>query len=282
MLCGLLAVVLMVLCVAPSLAGQEKQNPPNVREVLPRKRNEWFYRQRAYPLGYIPAGARLRAIKELDKMLEDEGRSRKGSEHPTIPIPATQWNLIGPRPVKFANDEYRKWSGRVDALAVDPRDYNVVYLGAAEGGVWKTTDGGSTWKALTDAQPSLAVGSIALDPSNPDIVYVGTGDPHDSGYEGAGILKSIDGGVTWVQMGADVFTGPFNSEQAGASIGFIAVNPANSQVLLAAVGNGGLNAGIWLSKDGGATWTKVLSVEGGASSFLCKRPHFSKLPSLVD
>ncbi len=64
-------------------------------------------------------------------------------------------------------------SGRVTALAIDPRSSSTVYLGAAQGGVWKTTNGGTMWAHLTDAQPSLAIGALALDPSNPDIVYLG-------------------------------------------------------------------------------------------------------------
>ena len=70
-------------------------------------------------------------------------------------------------------------AGRVNAVAIDPRDNNTVYMGAAEGGVWKTTNGGLNWTPLTDQQASLANGAIALDPANPDIVYVGTGENND-------------------------------------------------------------------------------------------------------
>jgi photosystem II stability/assembly factor-like uncharacterized protein len=67
-------------------------------------------------------------------------------------------------------------SGRISALAVDPTNSNIVYLGAAQGGVWKTTAGGNTWTALTDAQASLATGSIAIDPQNHLTIYMGTGE----------------------------------------------------------------------------------------------------------
>lgn len=97
----------------------------------------------------------------------------------------TQWFLdwarlggrwpIGPRPVEVGGGN-GNWSGRVRAIAVDPRDANILYLGAATGGVWKTTDGGASWTPLTDAQPSLVIGSLALDPANPDIIYAGTGE----------------------------------------------------------------------------------------------------------
>ena len=83
-----------------------------------------------------------------------------------------QWTLIGPQPLIYTNGTHH--SGQVNALAVDPRNPSVVYLGAAGGGVWKSTDGGQTWVPLTDNQPSLEIGALTLDPSNPDIVYAGT------------------------------------------------------------------------------------------------------------
>jgi len=105
-------------------------------------------------------------------------------------------------------------------------------------GVWKTTDGGANWTPLADDQPSLATGSIALAPSSPDIVYVGTGEQNNSGdsYYGAGILKSTDGGATWTQL-TNPFVGPFTTSRVnggGARIGAIAVHPSNPNLVLAA------------------------------------------------
>src|SRR4029077_10247575 len=110
------------------------------------------------------------------------------------------WQLIGPQPTNQpfgANSGSPTTSGRVTSLAVDPTDAtgNTVYLGAAAGGVWKTIDGGAHWTALTDTQPSLAVGSIALAPSNHSVIYVGTGEGnfnHDA-FQGAGVLVSTNG-----------------------------------------------------------------------------------------
>ena len=82
------------------------------------------------------------------------------------------WHQIGPQPLIYTDGTQH--SGQVNALAVDPRNSSVVYLGADGGGVWKTTDGGQTWIPLTDNQPSLQIGALALDPTNPDIVYAGT------------------------------------------------------------------------------------------------------------
>lgn len=153
------------------------------------------------------------------------------------------WSLIGPQP----QDTLGITSGRVTALAVDPRDRNVVYAGGAEGGIWKSIDGGSTWIPLTDSQASLSTGTIALDPSHPDVIYVGTGEANDNGdsYGGAGILKSSNGGASWTS-----YPGPF----VGQSIAQIAVSPTNSNVVLA-----GGSTRLYRSADGGATWTAVLA-----------------------
>lgn len=91
--------------------------------------------------------------------------------------PSQRWTSIGPRPINFSprlNASGAPFTaGRVSALAIDPRDNNVLYLGGPQSGVWKTTDGGQNWLPIGDDQISLAIGSIALAPSNPDIVYVG-------------------------------------------------------------------------------------------------------------
>ena len=89
-----------------------------------------------------------------------------------------QWTLIGPQPLIGPDGKSMTGtmlhSGWINAVAVDPQNANVAYLGAVGGGVWKTTDGGQTWTPLTDNQPSLEIGALALDPTNPDIVYAGT------------------------------------------------------------------------------------------------------------
>jgi photosystem II stability/assembly factor-like uncharacterized protein len=223
-----------------------------------RKRNAWEYNQRAYPDKRIPAGARLNALKQLDAKLakENDERSRSDKSHPDTGIPA--WTLIGPEPEE--NGFWGPNSGRIAAVAVDPTDTNIVYAGAAQGGVWKTTDGGNTWAPLTDQQASLATGSLALDPQNHLTLYVGTGEENNSGdsYYGAGILKTTDGGNTWAQI-----PGPFAGGGGGGSrIGGIAVHPTNSNVVLAAVGCCAANSGVYRSTNAGATWTQVLNVSG--------------------
>jgi photosystem II stability/assembly factor-like uncharacterized protein len=163
---------------------------------------------------------------------------------------SSTWTLVGPQPavtvwVPSGN------SGRATSIAVDPSNSSIIYLGTADGGVWKTTNDGGTWAPLTDAEPSMATGAIAVDPQAPTTIYVGTGEANQSGdsYYGAGILKSTDGGTTWIQI-----PGPFvNGGGGGTSFGSLAVDPANSSVIL-----GGTYGGIYRSADAGQTWTAVL------------------------
>jgi hypothetical protein len=188
---------------------QQPSEPPESGDMI-RRRMEWFYNQRAFPLKHIPAGARLRALRQLDQMPAEEAQpvipNSDISPQDAVDISpgassSTRWTLIGPQPTDTPyNDPIV--AGRVTALAVDPTNSNVVYAGAAEGGVWKTTDGGVHWTPLADTQPSLAVGSIAIDPSNHSTIYVGTGEENYSNdsYYGEGILKSTNGGTSWTQI----------------------------------------------------------------------------------
>ncbi len=220
-----------------------------------RKRMDWEYKQRAYPHKRVPAGARLNALKELDAKQATEAAARAKSKS-ALP-PSTSWIMIGPQPEN--NVFWGPNSGRIAAVAVDPTNTNIVYAGAAQGGIWKTTDGGTTWTPLTDTQASLATGSMVLDPNNHLIIYVGTGEENNSGdsYYGAGMLKSTDGGSTWTQT-----CGPFcGGGGGGARIGGLAVQPTNSQVILAAIGCcAPNNSGVYRSANGGSTWAQVLNV----------------------
>jgi uncharacterized protein (TIGR03437 family) len=216
------------------LFGQEADNP--------KERQDYFYEPRRFPSGVIPEGARLRALNEMDRI----DRAAPAARKRLVRSAEGSWTLIGPRPTGAPTSN--KTAGRVAAIAIDPRDNNVMYLGAASGGVWKTTDGGQNWTNLTDDQPSIATGSLALDPLNPDIVYAGTGEQNFSAdsYYGAGILKSTDGGSTWRNI-----VGPFNRQR----IGGLSVNARDTKILLAASDANGL----YRSTDAGETWTQVLS-----------------------
>ncbi len=260
-----IAIMFTALLACLWVAAQEYEDPKNEHEGDPRARMEWFYGQRAYPLRQIPKGARARALQQLEQKLaaEEISAAQSASVPDMVAASSSQWTPIGPRPTS-THEFFTLTSGRVTALAVDPSDpnQNTVYLGSAEGGVWKTTDGGSTWVALTDGQACQAIGAIAIDPSHPSTIYAGTGEANFSGdaYFGCGILKSTDGGASWTPLGTSTFNGPFNSLVSGARIGGLAVHPTSSGVVLAAVTiiSNQTNSGIYRSVDGGASWSEVL------------------------
>ena len=221
----------------------------------PAQRLSFFVEQRAYPGKSLPSGARLMAFQQTQAMADELARSQE------FAAPAQRWVNIGPAPMKnsIMGQHTADVSGRVKALVVDPRNSNVVYLGAAQGGVWKTTNGGDSWTPLTDDQPSLAIGALALDPQHPDTIYAGTGEPHPGldNYYGAGILKSTNGGSSWQRLGA--------SEFSGLGIASIVINPINSNVLYVASSSTGVAGpsqparGIFKSTNGGASWTALLT-----------------------
>jgi photosystem II stability/assembly factor-like uncharacterized protein len=242
------------------LALALRQTQEKEKRDVQRQRQEWFYRQRAFPHTFVPAGARQSALKQLEQKLTGEEATRALFPE-SAPASSPSWTFIGPQPIQTPYSDPIV-SGRVTALAIDPGDVNTVYLGGAQGGVWKTTSGGSTWTPLTDMQISTAIGSIALDPSNSNTIYVGTGEENFNGdsYFGAGILKSTNGGTTWTQL-CGPFCGPVGQDGyygGGARIGALAVHPSNGQILLAAVALL-FQDGVYRSADGGNSWTRVLS-----------------------
>src|SRR5262249_13890692 len=170
----------------------------------------------------------------------------------------TQWTSIGPKLIPLAQLDPRNTpaSGRIRAMAIDPNNANTIYVGAASGGVWKTEDGGTTWRALTDPQCSLVIGAIAIDPNNTKVIYAGTGEGptlSSSFLYGCGVLKSTDGGVSWTQMGASVFA-PANRD--GARIWKIAIG--GNTLMVAS------DFGLFRSTDGGTSFQPMVLQPGTA------------------
>ncbi len=167
-------------------------------------------------------------------------------------LKALKYRLIGPA-----------WGGRVSRVAGVPGDPSTYYAATASGGVWKSANGGVTWKPVFDDQPISSMGSIAVAPSDPNVVYAGSGEANIRGNvaAGNGIYKSIDAGKTWTHVW----------KQEG-QIGEIAVHPKNADVAYAAVlGHAfGPNPerGVYRTRDGGKTWHQVLKKDAdtGASS----------------
>lgn len=145
-------------------------------------------------------------------------------------------------------------SGRVTAIAAVEQNPDIIYVGAASGGVWKSDNGGTTWKSIFDANATVNIGAIAIQQNNPNTVWVGTGEgnPRNSINLGQGIYKSLDGGRTWKCMGLE----------KSVSIHRILIDPQNPQTVYAGVlGNPFADhqeRGVYKTTDGGETWTKIL------------------------
>lgn len=155
---------------------------------------------------------------------------------------AGNWSPMGP--FDYTNtDSWSPGLGRINVVVEDPNDSNIIYVGAPAGGVWKTTDGGSTWTPLGDDLPSIGVSWIAIDPTNTDILYMATGDNDGGDTYSIGIYKSTDAGLTWNPTG----------NIAGATNKVI-IDPSNTNVLYSAT-----TGGVFKSTDAGANWTELIS-----------------------
>ncbi|MBD3333110.1 hypothetical protein GF356_09675, partial [candidate division GN15 bacterium] len=212
---------------------QERGKVPKAK----RRPNDWFYVQRAYPDSTVPVAARLAARRQADELI-----ARTANKDTKSLI----WQQAGPSNVP----------GRITDLAVHPTEPNTIYAASAAGGVFKSTNLGSTWTAVFDSAGVQSIGAIAIHPDNPDVLYVGTGEANASGdsYEGTGVYKSIDGGATWDFMGLP------NSYH----IGRIAIDPLRPDTVYVAVAGKlfGTNPdrGLYRSINGGATWDQILYV----------------------
>ncbi|MCI0494158.1 hypothetical protein L0Z72_04055 [candidate division KSB1 bacterium] len=148
-------------------------------------------------------------------------------------------------------------SGRIGDIEAVVSNPNIIYVGAATGGVWKSVNGGITWKPIFDDQPASSIGAVAVFQANPSIVWVGTGEgnPRNSVGVGNGIYKSIDGGDSWKYLGLEKTD----------KIHRVVLHPANADVAyLAALGTTwGENPerGVFKTRDGGKTWVKILFVD---------------------
>jgi hypothetical protein len=184
----------------------------------------------------------------------------------SIPLNATGWTALGPAPINHGQTNGNlAVSGRIDGVAGDPTNADILYVASAGGGVWKTTDATAanpSWTPVTETQPTQITTGIAVAPSNPSVVYVATGDGDGTvGYFGRGILKSIDGGSSWTLLSDN---GTFN----GQTVQRIVVDPTNANTVYATVGayfdDGAYGtlptaAGVYKSTDGGTTWTNTTS-----------------------
>jgi hypothetical protein len=208
----------------------------------------------------VELAARNRAAQLEAKKLAALGgagalRGQRAVRPNAVSVAAGNWVSLGPTDAlsEFNGSDIQGVdSGRPNSIVVDPRDGNIVYMAVSGGGVWKTFDflsGAPTWSPLTDTLPNLAIGTLAMDPANPDTLYLGSGDAFDAG--GNTVQKSTDGGATWSEPVALSGTYPApNGFQA--DVGDIRALGVRGNLVLA-----GTNVGLFSSTDGGATFALV-------------------------
>ena len=272
----------------PVPRGKDMESNQEGADFL-RRRQDWFFKPRAFPMGFIPQGARERALQQMREMYQREGRlslsaAPAATGFVTPPTgTSSAWTDIGPQPTLSASNPPFT-SGRVTALAANPNNANNVYLGGADGGLWVTTDGGNTWNPLAATDnppntgiPSIAVGALVVDPTTCGAapsgicttVYVGTGEDNFGGENiyGEGVLNcKITAGspptASCTQDSTFHSPSPLGASRGGPMIGTLAVNrlSGNNKILLAGVRGQGsaIVSGVYCSSDSGATWTRVL------------------------
>lgn len=177
-----------------------------------------------------------------------------------------QWEELGPYAINGVLGT--ETSGRVSAIACDPLDAARAFVAGTDGGVWRTLDAGASWRFVSSRWPTTAGGALALDPTDPDIIYAGSGEGnyHEQSRYGLGLFKSVDGGDRWQQLGKSTF--------AGRCFSSIVVDPTDPQIVFAAISPaGGVPFGqrpaarqhpdrdgpfgVFRSTDGGVSWTHL-------------------------
>jgi photosystem II stability/assembly factor-like uncharacterized protein len=231
-------------------SSQKKGEKENTDGILSQfHRWEWLMLTRVDKQGNLP-----------DPAIAAREFSKYKSQHPQFfdgTLRDIMWEPVGTADVPSEGGG----AGRTNVLEFDPANSNIMYVGAAGGGVWKTTDAGVTWTSITDGFPNSGVADIAISKQNSNTIYVATGDGY--GYEAtwqadndfwggvysSGIMKSTDGGLTWNTTGLSYEQDHLEIVQR------VVVNPENDQIVLAAT-----RGGIYYSDDAGVTFTKVSEV----------------------
>ncbi len=218
------------------------------KEILENDRQlppgDWFFAQRAFPftqINYAAWNASLKVGNQLRTKQAKNGLS-------------LVWQSKGPENI----------GGRITDVEVHPSNPQIIYAGAASGGIFKSINNGQSWQPVFDNELSLSIGDIAIAPSNPDILYVGTGEANGGGgsvtYDGVGIYNSQNAGASWNYIGLP----------ESGSFGRIAVDPQNPDIVYAAamgrLFSNNPERGVYKSSDGGQNWLKVLFVNDSAGA----------------
>lgn len=193
---------------------------------------KWYYEQRAYPLGSIPQNWREEAYNHIAQFNHLQLLQK------TSQVNSLSWKQLGPGNI----------GGRVRAIAVSPKDAYTAYIGSVSGGVWKTTNGGTSWFPLNNNMSNLAVCSLVIDPKNSDIIYAGTGEGYTNSdaIQGAGIFKTTNAGTTWSQLSA-------TNDSNFYFVNRLAIDSVTDNIYAAT------RYGLFMSTDGGDSFNQKVS-----------------------
>jgi hypothetical protein len=229
----------------------------------------YYLKSRVDSSGNVDAAAIQKAAQQRDLMAP----ARLSGVRPNVP--GTGWSFIGPNNMDIPYNEYYgtpPLAGRITAIAYDPANNNNIWLGSGGGGLWKSTNGGTTWTVLSDKWKYTTVSSIAIDPTNSNKIYVGTGD-YDGFYRGynLGMMVTTNGGTTWSNTGVANF--------GQLAVSHVVVDPITPTIVTVTAGHGAgsdfFNGGVWRSTDSGQTWTKASPANSGYSALVITKPDGS-------
>lgn len=202
------------------------------------KRWEWYYAPRVGLSGdlSLPAYSYINFFAYLD-----QNPAAKAMHQASIANQrsSSSWNFVGPTGAPQGGG-----AGRLNFVRVDPTNSNIIYVGAPAGGLWKSIDAGTTWTCLTDYLPIIGCSDLVIDPLNPQVLYLGTGDSDGGDMPSLGVLKSTDGGVTWNSTGLN-----FNIIQQ-RKVARLLIHPSNPNIVYC-----GTSAGIYKTYDAGVNWS---------------------------
>lgn len=203
-----------------------------------RERQRWGSDFQVDPMGLSNAVAAREAMLAADLNARNSGIINPADAG----VNSASWTALGPGNI----------GGRIRALATVPGNPQVLFAGSVGGGIWKTTDAGTSWKPVSSFGATLSVSSIVVNPQDPSVMYVGTGEGFYNGdaIRGAGVFKTTNGGSSWYQLAA---ASPSASSD-WLYVNRLSIHPTNPQILLAAT-----NGGVYRSSNGGSSWSKVTS-----------------------
>ena len=207
------------------------------------RRWEWFTEPRVYPTGDLKLASRSKAYEEFHKYLQQNPIAAQKIYAPNATSTTGNWTPMGPFGSPIGGD-----AGRLTFIRFMPGDNNTIFVGTGAGGMWVSTDAGSTWATNTNSLAVLGCSDLAINPVNTNIMYLATGDIDAGDTYATGVLKSIDGGITW---NPTALTYSVSSQRR---IGRLLINPLNPNILFAAT-----SVGIYRTNNGGTTWNLIKS-----------------------